>query len=97
MVKQLQRNLPGLLLRRASQGICGAACGPSTLSNAVSSKSGEEPGPWSASSTFIRGPNHLLHLPEIQSGSKKQHPPRFYAGGLTSTPIRRNSNSKKLA
>ena len=32
----------------------------------------------------VRGPNHLPHLPEIQPGMEKPHPPRIYTGGLTS-------------
>jgi hypothetical protein len=31
-----------------------------------------------------RGPNHLLHLPEIQSGMEKPHPQPIYTRSLTS-------------
>ena len=32
----------------------------------------------------VSGPNHLLHLPEIQPGMENPHPPSFYTSGLTS-------------
>ncbi len=32
----------------------------------------------------VRGPNHLLHLPEIQSGMENPHPPAIYTSSLTS-------------
>ena len=31
----------------------------------------------------VRGPHHLLHLPEIQPGMENPHPPRIYTSGLT--------------
>jgi hypothetical protein len=36
-----------------------------------------------------RGPNHLLHLPEIQSGMENPHPLRIYTSSLTSLGIGR--------
>ena len=35
----------------------------------------------------VRGPHPLLHLPQIQPGMEKPHPPRFYTSGLTSPII----------
>ena len=32
----------------------------------------------------IRGPQHLLHVPEIQPGMENSHPPRIYTSNLTS-------------
>ena len=45
---------PSCLPSSRSPGICGANCAPPTSSSAASSKSGAEPGPWSASSMCNR-------------------------------------------
>ena len=65
---------------------CGASCHHRTLLRRSAAKN---PAHGLLRQRPVRGPHHLLHLPEIQPGMEKPHPPRFYTSSLTTPRIDR--------